>query len=460
MLVEEIISKFEKLHEKVEVIPMIASWDKLIKFACNLSKVHAAVNIAERMCQSGLAVSIESFHQILHSCDRTSQVDLVHQIYSVLRHYNLKPTEDTFKSLIVLYVKMRDFEGAYNLLKDAMDMMVMPTAGMFNALMAGYFREKNNHSALKVLQKMQDLDIKPDSETYSYLISNCGSEKDVVKYCDEMQQAGVYTTKYVYMALINAYANCGKFEKAKQVIRDAAIPSRHLNEIRSVLVSALSSNGQIYEALHEYDKIMQAGDKIEPKAAINLIEHLQNEGNLDRLWHLLDELTDSGYWFDGCSRVVLYCVRNNLARPAVDLLGRLKKKDESSTYIAIDQVFSDIWNAEPTNLEIGMELLRAIKEELHLSVSRISLDFLLSTCIKAKDPLRAQLIWSEYENAGLPYNILTFLRMYQALLMSGDHKAAANILKRIPKDDNHVRYVIESCKATFGTKYSMMENDA
>ncbi|PKU85832.1 Pentatricopeptide repeat-containing protein [Dendrobium catenatum] len=412
------------------------------------------------MCQSGLAVSIELFHPILHACEQTSQFDLVHQIYSMICHHNLKPSGDTFRSLIVLCVKMKDFEGAYNLLKDAREMKVIATAGMYNALMAGYFREKNNHGALMVLQQMQDLDIKPDSETYSYLISNCGSEEDIVKYHAEMQHEGVQATKYVYMALINAYANFGKFEKAKQVIRDASISHKYLNEIKSVLVSALSSNGQMFEALLEYDEIKQAGDKIEPKAAISLIENIQNEGNLDRLQQLLDDLIDSSYWFDGCSRVVLYCVRHNLARPAVDLLGELKKKDESSTYIVIDQVFSGIWSDEPTNLEIGMELLRAIKEELHLCVGRISLDFLLSTCVKAKDPVRAQLVWSEYVHAGLPYNILTFLRMYQALLASDEINEASNILKRITKDDPHVRYIIESCKATYCKKYSKKQNNS
>lgn len=38
--VEDIVSKFEKLHKKFEVIPTVTSWDKLIKLSCNLSKVY------------------------------------------------------------------------------------------------------------------------------------------------------------------------------------------------------------------------------------------------------------------------------------------------------------------------------------------------------------------------------------------------------------------------------------
>lgn len=37
------------------------------------------------------------------------------------------------------------------------------------------------------------------------------------QYHDELKQSGVYVTKPVLFALINSYANCGMFDKAKQV---------------------------------------------------------------------------------------------------------------------------------------------------------------------------------------------------------------------------------------------------
>ncbi|PKA62208.1 Pentatricopeptide repeat-containing protein [Apostasia shenzhenica] len=450
MLVEDIFSKVEKLHVQVGVVMTIASCDKLIKLSCNLLKVQTAIDIAERVYQSGLVLPIDSFHPILHACERCNEFDLVHQVYSMICNHDVIPVADTFRNMMILHAKMKDYEGAYNLLNDARMMNVMPTAGMYNAIMVGYIREKNSIGVLTVLRQMEDADIEPDSETYSYLISNCGNEKDIEKYHDEMQRSGVRPTKYIYAALIHAYANFGKIEMAKQVLKDSGIPSRHLKEIRSVLVSALCSNGQISDALHQYDEIKQAGGMLEPKACMVLIDHLRTEGNFDRLEQLLRELSNSNYWFDGCGRVIQYCVRHNLLSSAIELLAKLKEKDESSTYIIIDKVFHEIWAMEPINLETGLELLQAIKEKLHLFITRISLDFLLSTCVKAKDPIRAKLIWSEYEHAGLPYNALTYSRMYQALSAGGDHEAASKIMKEIPKDDPHICYVIESIKATYG----------
>lgn len=303
-----------------------------------------------------------------------------------------------------------------------------------------------------VLKQMELADVKPDSQTFSYLISNCDRETDIIKYYEELKRFGVQVTKQIFMSLINAYANCGQFEKAKQVLSDKGIPVKNLNEIKSVLVSALASREQITDALSIYEEIKQAGFRLEPKAIISLIEHLQPDGELSTLLLLLKELEDLDYWVDGCCRVILYCVRHKHLSSAVDLLKQLKDQfcnDELATEVLFDEVFSLIGESEPTYLQIGLDLLQVIKDELCLSPSRKCLDFLLSACVNAKDLQSSLLIWKEYEAAGLPHNILSFLRMYQVLLASGKYNTAKMMLNQIPKDDPHVRCVIKACQTSY-----------
>ena len=56
-----------------------------------------------------------------------------------------------------------------------------------------------------------------------------------------------------------------------QVVLDSNIPNKSLNEIKSVLVSALASHGQLSEALLVYEEIKKAGHNLRPKAVITLI---------------------------------------------------------------------------------------------------------------------------------------------------------------------------------------------
>ncbi|KAG8058049.1 hypothetical protein GUJ93_ZPchr0002g24635 [Zizania palustris] len=375
----------------------------------------------------------------------------VQSLYDLMRRYKLKLKSETFKSMVNLRVKMKDFEGAYNILTDAEESVEISTVSLYNAIMLGYFKEKNHNGAQMVMAQMQIAGVKPDSETFSYLILNCDSEEKISKYHDQLRQDGIHMSKHIYMALINAYSRLGNFDMAKQVIQNNEIPPNHLNEIKSTLVGALASNGKVLDGLIMYDEIRQSGFRLEPKAAVALIENIQTKGELDRLYQLIEELTDSSFWFDGCSRVLLYCVQHNHPNAAIDLLKQLKETDEMGTYMVVDQIFSQIWDMEHANLDIGLELLHAVKE-LGLNVSRTSLDFLLSACVKANDSNRAQLILIEYKSAGLPHNVLTSLRMYQVLLMSGKRKAARKLFSKLPKEDVHVRYVIHSCSVAYNSK--------
>ncbi|KAE9458187.1 hypothetical protein C3L33_09911, partial [Rhododendron williamsianum] len=443
LAVDDVISKFKLLHLELEVVPSSAAYEKLIGHCCNSLKAHVALDIVDQMFEAGLTLSIETFHSILCACEESCDYNLVHRIYSMICHNNLKPNNETFRAMINLRVKMKDFEGAYNMIKDLENMNLMPTAGMYNAIMAGYFREvtssvsssvdvdflldllhlnislqKNMHAGLRVLKQMEDADVKPDSQTFTYLIGNCVHEEAIVKYYEELKCSGVQITKHIFMALINAYAACGQFEKAKKVVLDKGVPVKSLSEIKSVLASALASHGQISEALDVCEEIKEAECNLEPKAIICLMDHLQTEGQLSRLIQLLEELKDSDLWIDGCCKVILYCVQFKHLSSAVDLLKQLVDKfcdDEVAT-------------------EFGLNLLQAIKEQLDVRPSRKSLDFLLGACASAKDLQSSNLIWKE---------------MYQALLASGAHASATKMLNKMPKDDPHVQCVIKACKATY-----------
>uniref|UniRef100_A0A1D1YQ96 Pentatricopeptide repeat-containing protein At4g04790, mitochondrial n=1 Tax=Anthurium amnicola TaxID=1678845 RepID=A0A1D1YQ96_9ARAE len=377
LAVEEVVSEFRCWHEKFKVAPSSHSYDKLINFCCNSFKVYATLD------------------PILRGTEQICEQYWVHELCSMMRRHSLKLGTESSKSLMSLYVMTKDFEGAYNLLAELKEMNMKVDTGIYNALMIGYFREKNIDGGLRVLKQMKNANVKPDSETFSYLIHNCGCEEDIVKCLEEMKHFQVDFTKQIYIALVNAYANCGKFDQAKQ-------------------------------------------------------DFFPSDGQINRLLQLLAGLDSSVFWFDACGRVAVYCVRNNLLSSAVDLLKQLKAEDESGTCTVIDQMFCQIWETNPTNMQIGMALLEAVKDDLGLQPSRTSLDFLLSACAKKKDLKSARSIWVEYSKAGLPFNILTYLRMYHAFLASGDFKGAKKLLKKIPQMDRHVCNIVKACNEAYG----------
>ncbi|KAK7401902.1 hypothetical protein VNO78_13754 [Psophocarpus tetragonolobus] len=383
LTVEDVIQKYKDLHQRLEVSPSSSSYEKLILHSCALLKVHEALDIVDEMCEEGLTLSIEVLHSILQICEDTSEYNLVHRIYSTMRRYNLESNDETFRSMIDLFLKMKDLDGAYKMLDDLEELNLKPTAGMYNVIMAECFREKNFSDGVRVLEHMQCANIKPDSQTFSYLISNSETEEDIEKYYEELKQSGIVATKQIFVALINAYAACGQLEKAKKVILDPLIPPKSLNQIKGVLVSVLASHGQLSEALVIYEETEQAGHKLEAKHVMTLIEHIHSEGELDRLLLLLDELHDTDYWNDACCRIISFCIWNKHLSSAVELCNLLKYKfqnDEQVMEILSDKVFSVIEESESSHSHTCLELLSEIKDKLGLLPSQKCQD---SRCLSA-----------------------------------------------------------------------------
>ncbi|KAK9151904.1 hypothetical protein Syun_010213 [Stephania yunnanensis] len=351
-LVEDVIPKFNSLHEKLDVTPSSKSFEKLIENFCDSAEVHAALSVIDEICRLGLPLSSELFNPILQAVEENCEFELhwglgpahtgygdkVNSIYDAMRRHDLNPNGEMFRCMINLRVKMKDFQGAYNMLADMKILGMEPTASIYNCILAGYFREagnfalglvllclfKNIHAALKIVDQMKSDSVEPDSQTFSYLICNCECEEDIIKYYEEMRNARVRATKQVYMSLINAYANCGQFEKAKQVLGEQGIPVKNINEIKSVLVSVLSSSEHLSDALEIYDE-----------------DNLHCEGNLDRMLQLLGELSDLDFWLDGCSRVVSYCIRHENLCAVVELLKQIKDKNAAFTKTVLEQMATE-----------------------------------------------------------------------------------------------------------------------
>ncbi|MED6191607.1 hypothetical protein PIB30_001886 [Stylosanthes scabra] len=384
--VENVITKFKDLHRTLEVSPSSSSYEKLILHSCALGKVHVALDIVGEMCEVGLTLSNGMLQSILHTCEETSEYNLVNRIFSTIRQYDLETNDKTFRCMIDLFLKMKDLEGAYRMLDEMGELNLKPSASLYNTIMAECFRENNTSDGVKVLEHMQSADVMPDSETFSYLISNSETEEDIVMYYKELKESGIQPKKQIFMALINAYAACGQLEKANQVVLDPLIPPKNLNQIKCMLVSVLAAHGQLSEAINYYEEIKRAGHNLEPKDIMSLIEKIRSNVELDRLLLLLEELNDTEYWNGACCRIILYCIWNKDISSAVNLCKLLKNKylsDELVMKVLFDKVFSLIESTESSHLQASLELLSEIKNKLGLVPPKEYHDSLLSAHAKS-----------------------------------------------------------------------------
>ncbi|CAI0380124.1 unnamed protein product, partial [Linum tenue] len=277
--VEDVILKFKELHSNLGIKPSMGSYEQLIAYCCDKLKVYVALDLVDQIYEDQLSLSMDTFCKLLDAIDESSEFVLLVSFFFTLSYPSL--FLGCIVSLLVFcnLVSITQFDLAYAMLEDLKNRGFKPTATMFNVIMGGFFRQKNTYSALKVLKDMELADVKPDSQTYSYLIGNCVSEDQIVKYHEKMQLDVVKSTKHVPMALVNAYAASGNFEKAKQVLIKAFTLLKFNEDVKSVLVSALACHGQFFDALAIYKEFKDAGNNITSKAVRNLIVSSLMKGN-------------------------------------------------------------------------------------------------------------------------------------------------------------------------------------
>ncbi|XP_024626132.2 pentatricopeptide repeat-containing protein At4g21880, mitochondrial [Medicago truncatula] len=267
-------------------------------------------------------------------------------------------------------------------------------------------------------------------------------------YYEEMEQSEINFAKEVFVALLHAYAAYDEFEKAKQVVQDQRIPVKWLIEIKRMLVSSLASHGKLSEALVLLEEIKKAGQTLNPRAVLCLMDVLCSHGELERGLLLRTGLSGED-WVEGCEMVMQYSVQYKNLSSTIEMFKQLKDHFESDDafkrgilfggsrtrmYRLCAEAFYLIFKHGSTHLQFGLDLLDLIKKEVvGLVPSSECLNYLLSVCAKSRDLNKANLVWKEYALAGYPYGEDCYWRMYHALLASGEHKSADSLLvNKIP----------------------------
>ncbi|CAN1761432.1 Pentatricopeptide repeat-containing protein At4g04790, mitochondrial [Linum perenne] len=271
---------------------------------------------------------------------------------------------------------------------------------------------------LKVKELHSELAVKLSIASYEELIAYCCDQLEVRRLYPLISNHDLQPTIETFKKMINL---------SVKVLVDQT--DEALNEVKSVVISALACHGQYSDALTIFKETKAARNNVAPKAVISLIEYFPSDGEKKKFRD--DEMVMDVIFDEVCSPGHNYYYSSTWG--LTHLLFKM-------------QFFATIADTEPADVRTGMKLLGIIKTELGLSPSRKCLDFLLHTCGKAKDLPHARAVWKEYEIAHLPYNIMSYLRMYQVLMATGGHTLAKTILSKIPKDDRHVRMMIKTCR--------------
>lgn len=164
----------------------------------------------EEYARRNYANNVSEYNTVLTSLTTQRRHFLLRDVYEDMIMDGVKPSRDTFHSLIVGTMKGSRLQDAFFFRDEMKAMGLPPDIAFYNFLISTCGKCKNSDSAILILEEMKNYGVKPNGQTYICLLNACaatGRIDRVYALVSDMTGAGLGLNKFCYAGLIAAHVN-------------------------------------------------------------------------------------------------------------------------------------------------------------------------------------------------------------------------------------------------------------
>ncbi|KAK7316147.1 hypothetical protein VNO77_34920 [Canavalia gladiata] len=156
------------------------------------------------------ANNVSEYNTVLGSLTAQRRNFLLRDVYEDMMLDGVKPSRDTFHSLVVGTMKGARMQDAFFFVDQMKTMGLVPDVTLYNFLISTCGKCKNSDKAVQILEEMKCMEVKPTAQTYICLLNACASDgrlDRVYAIVRDMTAAGLGLNKFCYAGLIIAHKN-------------------------------------------------------------------------------------------------------------------------------------------------------------------------------------------------------------------------------------------------------------
>ncbi|XP_027912459.1 GTP 3',8-cyclase, mitochondrial-like isoform X2 [Vigna unguiculata] len=164
----------------------------------------------EEYAKRNYANNVSEYNTVLGSLTAQRRNFLLRDVYHDMMLDGVKPTRDTFHSLVVGTMKGARMQDAFFFVDQMKTMGLLPDVTLYNFLISTCGKCKNSNKAIQILEEMKCMEVKPNVQTYICLLNACaagGRIDRVYAIVRDMIAAGLGLNKFCYAGLIVAHKN-------------------------------------------------------------------------------------------------------------------------------------------------------------------------------------------------------------------------------------------------------------
>ncbi|KAJ7564381.1 hypothetical protein O6H91_02G014700 [Diphasiastrum complanatum] len=330
----------------------VFSWTIIISAYANHRQGEEAINLFQRMQQTGIPPNKVAFVVVLKACARIPSLEKGKQLHWDIIKSGFLSDVIVGSTLVDMYVKCGCIEDA----RQVFDNMHERNLVSWTAMIAGYAQHELGREALDLYQEMKEEGLQPDIVTYVVLLKACACiaalEQGKQLHLDIIK-SGLQSDVFVGNALVDMYAKCGSIEDAHRMFNNM-----HERDVVSwnALIAGYAQQGLGKDAVTLFEQMQREGIKPDEVTYVSVLSACSHSGLVDKGCHLFDSMC-----------------RDHGVTPAmdhyacmVDLLGRAGCLADAHDFITKMPI-------QP-NAVVWMTLLSAARNHDHVELGRHAFD--------------------------------------------------------------------------------------
>ncbi|KAJ7540073.1 hypothetical protein O6H91_10G000700 [Diphasiastrum complanatum] len=342
----------------------VYSWTAIISAYADSGEVEEAINLFQKMQETGLAPDKVLFVVVLKACASLAGLEQGRQLHSEIIKRGFQSDVVVGSTLVNMYAKCGCTEDA----RELFDNMTERDVVSWNAMIAGYAQNGLGKEALVLYEQMKQEGMQPDNVTFVLLLKACASLAALEQgkqLHSEIVKRGFQSDVVVRNTLVDMYAKCGCTEDARELLDNM---SERDVVSWTAMIAGYAQNGLAQEALALFEQMQREGTKPDEVTYISILSACAHSGLLDQGRYVFDSM---------CRNHGVTPTREHYAC-MVDLLGR-------AGCLADAELFINKMPIQPDSV-VWMTLLGAARNHGHVEIGRRAFDHVVKLEPKNASP--------------------------------------------------------------------------
>uniref|UniRef100_A0A2N9IZ22 DYW domain-containing protein n=1 Tax=Fagus sylvatica TaxID=28930 RepID=A0A2N9IZ22_FAGSY len=242
---------FDEMPEK-----NVVSWSGMIYGYAQLGEDEEALRLFKQALFVNLDVNDFTFTSVIRVCGNSTLLQLGKQIHGLCFKTSFDSSAFVGSSLVSLYSKCGDIEGAYRVFDD----IPVRNLGMWNAMLIACAQHAHTDRAFELFKEMEGVGMKPNFITFLCVLYACSHTGLVEKgryYFERMKGYGIEPSDQHYTSMVDLLGRAGKLQDAISIIKE--MPMEPTESVWGAFLTGCRIHGDTELASFAADKVFELG---------------------------------------------------------------------------------------------------------------------------------------------------------------------------------------------------------